>query len=439
MKIFTITLAAGNGTRMKSSTPKPLHKIAGMTLLNWSVRCFDGLNVEKKILVASEDLIVKDSSLNDRFSIVIQNEKLGTGHAVKICRDLIDEKSDIVIINYGDTPFVKSETIQNMISKLQSCDCVFLGFKTSDISNKYGRFIINQDQLIDIVEFKDASDSIREIDLCNSGIVAIKTSILLDNIDKIDNKNAACEYYLTDLVKILKNSNKIISFVKCDESEVMGVNSRSDLAMAESAFQDSQRDRFMNEGVTMRDPKTVFFSHDTVISNDVEIEPFVFFGQGVSIKSGSKILANSYLGNVVIGENCSIGPFARLRGNSKIEDSVVIGNFVEVKGSKIGKKSKAKHLAYIGDVDIGVGVNFGAGSVVANYDGFKKYRSVIGDWVIVGVNSSIISPLTIGSKSIIAAGSVITKNIDENELAISRTDQRNSVGGAERFRNKKSG
>lgn len=439
MKISTITLAAGNGTRMKSSTPKPLHKIAGMTILNWSVRCFDGLNVEKKILVASEDLIAKDSSLNDRFSIVIQNEKLGTGHAVKICRDLIDEKSDIVIINYGDTPFVKSETIQNMISKLQSCDCVFLGFKTSDISNKYGRFIINQDQLIDIVEFKDASDSIREIDLCNSGIVAIKTSVLLDNIDKIDNKNAACEYYLTDLVKILKNSNKIISFVKCDESEVMGVNSRSDLAMAESAFQDSQRDRFMNEGVTMRDPKTVFFSHDTVISNDVEIEPFVFFGQGVSIKSGSKIFANSYLENVLIGKNCSIGPFARLRSNSNIEDSAVIANFVEVKGSKIGAKSKVKHLAYIGDVDIGVGVNFGAGSVVANYDGFKKYRSVIGDGVIVGVNSSIISPLIIGSKSIIAAGSVITKNIDENELAISRTDQRNSVGGAERFRNKKSG
>ena len=439
MKISTITLAAGNGTRMKSSTPKPLHKIAGMTILNWSVRCFDGLNVEKKILVASEDLIAKDSSLNDRFSIVIQNEKLGTGHAVKICRDLIDEKSDIVIINYGDTPFVKSETIQNMISKLQSCDCVFLGFKTSDISNKYGRFIINQDQLIDIVEFKDASDSIREIDLCNSGIVAIKTSVLLDNIDKIDNKNAACEYYLTDLVKILKNSNKIISFVKCDESEVMGVNSRSDLAMAESAFQDSQRDRFMNEGVTMRDPKTVFFSHDTVISNDVEIAPFVFFGQGVSIKSGSKIFANSYLENVLIGKNCSIGPFARLRSNSNIEDSAVIGNFVEVKGSKIGAKSKVKHLAYIGDVDIGVGVNFGAGSVVANYDGFKKYRSVIGDGVIVGVNSSIISPLIIGSKSIIAAGSVITKNIDENELAISRTDQRNSVGGAERFRNKKSG
>jgi bifunctional UDP-N-acetylglucosamine pyrophosphorylase / glucosamine-1-phosphate N-acetyltransferase len=439
MKIFTITLAAGNGTRMKSSTPKPLHKIAGMTLLDWSLRCFEELSIEKKILVASEDLIVKDSSLNDRFSIVIQNEKLGTGHAVKICRDLIDEKSDIVIINYGDTPFVKSETIQNMISKLQSCDCVFLGFKTSDISNKYGRFIINQDQLIDIVEFKDASDSIREIDLCNSGIVAIKTSVLLDNIDKIDNKNAACEYYLTDLVKILKNSNKIISFVKCDESEVMGVNSRSDLAMAESAFQDSQRDRFMNEGVTMRDPKTVFFSHDTVIQSDVEIEPFVVFGAGVSIESGSRILANSYLENVVIGENCSIGPFARLRGNSNIGDFVVIGNFVEVKGSKIGKKSKAKHLAYIGDSEIGCNVNFGAGSVIANCDGFKKHTSVIGDGVSVGSNSVIISPLKIGARSIIAAGSVVTKNIDENELAISRTDQRNSVGGAERFRNKKSG
>jgi bifunctional UDP-N-acetylglucosamine pyrophosphorylase/glucosamine-1-phosphate N-acetyltransferase len=436
MKIFTITLAAGNGTRMKSSTPKPLHKIAGMTILNWSVRCFDGLNVEKKILVASEDLIAKDSSLNDRFSIVIQNEKLGTGHAVKICRDLIDEKSDIVIINYGDTPFVKSETIQNMISKLQSCDCVFLGFKTSDISNKYGRFIINQDQLIDIVEFKDASDSIREIDLCNSGIVAIKTSVLLDNIDKIDNKNAACEYYLTDLVKILKNSNKIISFVKCDDSEVLGVNSRSDLAMSESAFQDSQRDRFMNEGVTMRDPKTVFFSHDTVISNDVEIEPFVFFGQGVSIKSGSKIFANSYLENVLIGKNCSIGPFARLRSNSNIEDSAVIGNFVEVKGSTISKNAKAKHLSYIGDATVGEGANIGAGTITCNYNGFEKFKTHIGKNVMIGANSTLVAPVMISDGAYIAAGSVITEDVGPNNLAISRTQQQEKNAWALSFRAK---
>jgi len=406
--------------------------------LDWSIRCFEGLDIESKILIASDDLLEKDSSLENRFKVVIQNEKLGTGHAVMIARDFIDKKSDIVIINYGDTPFVKNETIRNMIARLEGCDCVFLGFRTGEISNKYGRFIVENDALIDIIEFKDACEDVRNIDLCNSGIVAIKTSALLENIDKIDNKNAACEYYLTDLVKILKKSNKITKFTQCDESEVMGVNSRADLAVAENEFQNSKRIEFMNNGVTMIDPKTVFFSHDTEIACDVEIEPFVFFGSGVSVGSGSKILANSYLENVKIRENCSIGPFARLRGGSIIENSVSIGNFVEVKGSKLGSKTKAKHLAYIGDVDAGSEVNFGAGSIVVNYDGFKKHRSVIGDGAFIGSNSSVISPLTIGQNSIIAAGSVVARGVDDDDLAISRSEQKNISNGARRYRGKKS-
>ncbi len=436
MKINSITLAAGNGTRMKSSIAKPLHEIGNLSLLRHSMGCFSELNLAKKILVASEDLLLQDREIEKDFTVVIQKEKLGTGHAIMCCKNELESDS-ICIINYADTPFVKKETILKMLDAIKTCDCVFLGFKTSDVSNKYGRLIVKNDELLDIIEYKDASDEIRKQDLCNSGIIAIKSNVLRDNIDKITNNNASGEFYLTDIVKIIGKGGFKSKFVMCEEDEVMGVNSRLDLANAEKYFQKMMQKYHMENGVTLQNPDSIYFSHDTKIANDVTLEPNVYFSEGVEIDSGCCILASSYLSDVTIGKNCTVGPFARIRGVSEIGDNSIVGNFVEIKNTKLKNDVKAKHLTYLGDVEIDKNTNIGAGTIFANYDGFSKFSSKIGKNVSIGINSSLISPIEIGDGAIIAAGSIIVKNIEENSIAIARAEQRNIANAAERYRQKR--
>lgn len=436
MNINTITLAAGNGTRMKSLKPKPLHKIGNLELIFHSIKCFLGLHISKKILVASDELINFNKNLLCDFDVSIQKNKLGTGHAVLSCIEKI-QKNSIVIINYADTPFVKKETIEKMIQKISTCDCVFLGFKTGNILNKYGRLILKDEELVEIIEYKDAGEDIKNIDLCNSGIIAIKSDVLIENISKIDNKNASNEYYLTDIVKIIKSNGMKSKIVICDENEVMGVNSRVDLSIAERYFQQNEQTKHMINGVTIQNPDSVYFSHDTKIENDVEIEPNVYFGTGVDIKSGARILAGSYLCDVKIENNCQIGPYARIRGGSEIMEKAIIGNFCEVRSSKIGKSVKAKHLSYIGMAEIGENSNIGAGTVFGNYDGFSKFESKLGRGVFTGVNSSIISPVDIGDGAFIGAGSVITKSVESDAIAIERCEQVNIQNAAKRYREKR--
>jgi len=440
--IKSITLAAGNGTRMKSSTPKPLHKIAGISILDLSCKCLEGLSKEK-ILIGSDDLIKCDPSLSNKFTVVIQENKLGTGHAVLQCMDKIQDNINI-IINYGDTPFVKPETIQKMIEKLQNFDCIFLGFDVSDITQKYGRFIVypehttGYNRLIDIVEYKDADENIKKTSLCNSGIVVVKSEILKKSIMKVTNNNIAKEYYLTDIVKIINASGGQCGYIKCHEFEVMGVNSRIDLSDAENYYQKILRNKHMENGVTLLNPKSVYFSHDTVIKGDVVIEDNIHFGLGVTVQGGTLIKSFSYLENCKIGNNCIIGPFARIRPNTELQNNVHIGNFVEVKNSQINEGTKINHLSYIGDAKIGETTNIGAGTITANYDGFEKHQTIIGKNVSIGAGTLIVAPSKIGDGAMTAAGSVVTaKEVQENSLCISRPEERIIPGYAERYRKKK--
>ncbi|WP_161982806.1 bifunctional UDP-N-acetylglucosamine diphosphorylase/glucosamine-1-phosphate N-acetyltransferase GlmU [Candidatus Deianiraea vastatrix] len=430
---ISITLAAGNGTRMRSKMPKPLHKIAGISLLDSSCKCVD--MAVKKILVASNDLIFFDKTLENRFEIVIQKEKLGTGHAVLSCIDKIPDSVNVVI-NYGDTPFVKPETVEKMLAKISDFDCVFLGFEVKDINQKYGRLITDGEKLKEIVEYKDANPAQKAITLCNSGIIAVKSDILKKALVKIENKNASGEYYLTDIAKIINQDNGKCSFVKCEESEVMGINSRVELAEAEKFYQKILRNKHMEAGVTLINPKTVYFSHDTKIEQDVVIEENVHIGLNVEIHEGVLIKAFSYLENCKIGKNCIIGPFARIRPGTTLDENVRIGNFVEVKNSQIGNNTKINHLTYIGDSEIGENTNIGAGTITANHDGFKKQRTKIGKNCSIGIGTYTIAPIEIEDNAMTAAGSVITKNVSNGCLGIARQKQINIDGFVEKYKKK---
>ncbi len=448
LNIIPIILAAGKGTRMKSSTPKPLHKIGGLTMLEHVIKSASKLgNLSSgAVVVSNESQNAIDGILQNynNYTSIIQTEQLGTGHAVKTVIDNMIgiNKDSIALIMYADTPLIKAESLEEMINQIthQGKIGAFLTFNTSDLSNKYGRIILDDNNNItEIIEYKDANDDIRSKSLCNSGIIAIKMGELTHLISKLDNKNAASEYYLTDICKI-NHIQKLgnIASILCDETDTMGVNSRYELSLVEAEFQKRKRIDAMNNGVTMIDPNSIYFSYDTKIENDVTIEPNVIFKENVIIESGANILANSYLDNCKIKSGASIGPFARIRAGTIISENASIGNFVEVKKSKIGSKTKIMHLSYIGDSNVGEKTNIGAGTITCNYDGFKKYNTNIGSGTFIGSNSIIISPINIGNNAIIAANSTITKDVMDDEIAISRTEQRNIKDGAKRFRAKKS-
>jgi len=419
--IVSITLAAGNGTRMKSSIPKPLHMIANRAILDFACDCLDGIKIHKKILIASEDLM--KYSLEDKFdSIILQKDKFGTAHAVMCAKKNI-KKDDIIIINYGDTPFVKNETIKAMLAKTKKYDCVFLGFDVSDVSKKYGRMQTKGDIITKIIEYKDANEKERNNVFCNSGIVVIKGNVLLKCLEMINNNNVSKEYYLTDIVSIGSKMGYKFSYYLTKESEVMGINSRVELLEAEEHFQRTLRQKNLENGVTLLS-KNVYFSYDTIIANDVIIENNVHFGKNVIIHSNVTIKSFSYLEGCKIKSHCNIGPFARIRNGTIIEEYAKIGNFVEIKNANIKQAAKINHLSYIGDAEIGEETNIGAGTITCNYDGYNKHRTKIGKNVLIGSNTCLIAPLKIDDNAIIGAGSVITKSIPKNAISLSRPDQK---------------
>ncbi len=436
-KITLVTLAAGNGTRMKSKTPKPLHKIAGKTMLEHSFNCVSSLSIAKKIIVASEDLVENSGDILDNFTVVIQQEKLGTGHAVMQCLSEILSDS-IVVISYGDTPFVRPETIENMVEKARNgWDIVVLGSTVSDVSQKYGRLVMNGENLLEIIEYKDADEKTRASAFCNSGMIVAKSDVLISALERVVPKNVSKEYYLTDIVKIAVNMGKKATCSVCEEGEVMGVNSRIDLAAAEKYYQKILRKKHMENGVTMLNPKTVYFSWDTILENDITLEGNIHFGTGVFVKNGSIIKAFSHLERCEVGADCVVGPFARIRPNSRLENSVHIGNFVEIKASNLESGVKIGHLSYIGDASVGENTNIGAGTITCNYDGFEKHKTTIGAGVFVGSNTCFIAPIEVKNNVITAAGSVISKDVPENSIAIARAEQKNIENGAQRFRSRR--
>lgn len=423
MSINFVILSAGLGSRMKSSTPKFFQKIADKPIIRYVIDSCKSISDHRIIAVTNDAL--KDHEFFSDIKTAVQKSPLGTADAVKSAIPFLNDDSEYTIIMYSDMPLIETRHIESLIS--DESDVSFIAMKIpDDLSNMpYGRVITDDlGNFQKIVEFKDATDSEKNCKFANSGIYKIKTDLLKNFITQVKKNEKSEEFYLTDIISILKDNGFKISVINSEEYwPFHGINTMQDLANAEEIVQNNLRDKFMQNGVKLLDPKSVYFSTDTFIDNDVVIEQNVVLKSSVKVHKGSTIKAFSYLEDCEIMENSSVGPFARIRGNAKLSQNSDIGNFVEIKGSTIGIGSKVKHLSYIGDATVGIKSNIGAGTITCNYDGVKKHKTHLGDNVFVGSNCSLIAPVSIGSGSIIAAGSVITKNVPENSLAISRTIQ----------------
>lgn len=403
-------------------------------MLSWTTALARSVGVTKCVCVvgeANQDVRAEAESLG--LDIAIQEPQLGTAHAVLAAKEALSDFYGNVAVLYADTPLIETETVEQVFESLKTgSDVVVLGFEP-DEPGAYGRLITQGDELLAIVEAKEATPEQLAVRLCNSGVMAASREDMFAALDKVDNKNAKGEYYLTDIIEIMRDSGKTARAVSASQTEVMGVNSRPDLALAEAAFQNRMRERAMAAGVTLRDPATTFFSYDTEVENDAEIGANVVFGPGVSIAKHAVIHPFCHLEGAKIGEGAQIGPFARLRPGTEMGANSKAGNFVETKKAKIGKGSKINHLSYIGDAEVGQGANIGAGTITCNYDGYFKHTTVIGDRAFVGTNSSLVAPVKIGKGAYLGSGGVITKDVPEGALAVARAEQVNKEGWADRY------
>lgn len=431
MSIALIILAAGQGTRMNSDLPKVLHKLAGAPLLWHALKTGTQIGADKTVIVVGHggDLVEKSAvAFDPNVEIVWQNEQNGTGHAVQQAASALDGFDGDAVILYGDTPFIQPETLETMLAaRKDGAAITVLGFNT-DIPGGYGRLITDGVSLDAIVEAKDATDEQRAVTLCNSGVICAPAPLLFDLLSGLDTDNASGELYLTDIVALARERDLPCRAIICDESETLGVNSRVDLAAAEAAFQTRARALAMENGVTMAAPETVYFSYDTTLGRDVNIEPNVYFGPGVTVENTAEIRAFSHLEGCHISTGCIVGPYARLRPGAELAGGVKIGNFVEIKAAQIETGAKVNHLTYVGDARVGEGTNIGAGTIFCNYDGVNKHHTDIGKRVFIGSNSALVAPITIADDAFIATGTVVTENVDTGDMAIARPRQINKKG-----------
>lgn len=435
-----IILAAGKGTRMKSQLPKVLHEVAGLPMVGHVTQLALDLDCAPICVVTGPgmDNVAKAAcDIGGDLDVATQREQLGTAHAVLAAKPVLGQLDGNVIVLYGDTPLLTKETAAAVLDALDSDPRVavaVLGFIPDD-AGAYGRLVLGDDGTLErIVEAKEANEEELAIELCNSGVMAIRGHVAWSLLEKVKNTNAKGEYYLTDVVEIARAAGHLALVVEGDADEVLGVNSRAELATAEAIFQFRARQKFMADGVTLIDPDSVYFAADTQIANDVLIEPNVFFGPGVSIASGAHIKAFSHIEGASIGRDSVVGPFARLRPGTTLGADVKVGNFVEIKKGEIADGAKISHLSYIGDAKVGAEANIGAGTITCNYDGYNKYETVIGRDVFVGSNTALVAPVTIGDGAMIAAGSVITQNVAADALGIARGTQAEKPGRAKEFR-----
>ena len=435
-----IILAAGQGTRMRSSLPKVLHHVGGRAMVDWSIDLARRVGCEKIIVVCSPGgQAVQDhiAATLGSDAIAIQDPPLGTGHAVLAAKQALAGYDGDLVVLYGDTPLIPIDAVEALFHELDAGAAVgVLGFDAVD-PGAYGRLVVDDRNNLDaIVEAKEATPTQLAIRFCNSGVMAASAATMFGLLDKVTNDNAKGEYYLTDIVGLARDAGQRCRAVACDEADVLGVNSRVELAQAERAFQTKKRHAFLSSGVTMTAPETVFFSYDTDIENDVILEPGVVFAPGVHVRTGARVRAFSHLEGAYVAENCEIGPYVRLRPGTVLERGVKIGNFVEVKKTRMGVGAKANHLSYLGDGDVGAGANIGAGTIFCNYDGFLKYQTTIGEGAFVGSNSSLVAPVTVGAGAYVGSGSVITKDVDPEGLAVARGRQIQKPGWATAFRDR---
>ncbi|WP_299140520.1 bifunctional UDP-N-acetylglucosamine diphosphorylase/glucosamine-1-phosphate N-acetyltransferase GlmU [uncultured Tateyamaria sp.] len=433
MKTALIILAAGKGTRMNSDLPKVLHPIAGAPMLHHAMRAGDILDPEHTVIVAgygAEAVTTSVASIDPGAQVVLQEEQLGTAHAAAQARDALAGFDGRAIVLFGDTPFVRPETLQELTAS--PADVTVLGFEAADPA-RYGRLVMNGTQLERIVEFKDATPSEREITLCNSGVLAAPAPLLFDLIDAVGNNNAQNEYYLTELPRLARARGLSVAVTRCNEAETLGINSRAELAAADAQFQTRARAQLMDDGVTLVAPDTVYLSLDTIIGRDALIEPNVVFGPGVTVESGATVRAFSHLEGCHVSRGATVGPYARLRPGTELAEDVRIGNFVEIKQATIAAGAKVNHLSYVGDATVGPASNIGAGTITCNYDGVMKHRTEIGARAFIGSNTMLVAPLTVGDDAMTGSGSVITSDVEDGALAIARAPQVEKPGMARKL------
>jgi len=434
--IAAIVLAAGKGTRMKSDLHKVLHPVAGRPMIEHLLASLAQLEPERTVVVVGDGRDQLEKALGGCVELAVQEPQLGTGHAVQQAEAALEGFSGDVLILYGDVPFVSAETMRTMIERLNGADApvaVVLGFEPAD-SLQYGRVIARDGRIEKMVEHKDASAEERACTLCNSGLMAVRAEELFGLLRRVRNENAQGEYYLPDIVNLaLEGGRSCAVVVAADPDEVAGINSRAELAEAEGRWQARRRAQAMAEGATLTAPDTVFFSWDTKLGRDVTIEPNVIFGPGVSVADKATIRAFCHIAGATLAGGVEIGPFARLRPGAVLEEGSKVGNFVEMKKAVLGKGAKANHLTYLGDAEIGAGANIGAGTITCNYDGYFKYKTVIGERAFIGSNSALIAPIRIGADAIVAAGSAVSRDVDAGEMRMVRGEQLVKPGWADRF------
>lgn len=427
---------------MKSDIPKVLHPLAGRPLVAHALAAAETLGPSRCVVVVGPDMADVAAAVAP-WPTVLQERQNGTADAVRVARDALDgfsEGSDraSILVLYGDTPLIGPPTLQRMLdARADGAQLVVLGFRPDDPA-EYGRLVLDDAGALQaIVEYRDASKAQRAIRLCNSGVMAISAGQLWGLLDRVGNDNAKGEFYLTDIVGLARADGLACAVVEGDPEEVLGVNSRADLAAAEAVWQRARRLRAMDDGATLTDPETVWFSHDTVLGRDVVIGPSVFFGPGVSVADGAEVRPFCHLEGVTIGAGASVGPFARLRPGARIEAGARVGNFVEVKNAVLGPGAKANHLSYVGDAVVGAAANIGAGTITCNYDGYLKHRTTIGDGAFIGSNTALVAPVSVGKGAIVGAGSTITRDVPDDALAVTRPRQTVLDGAAAAYRERK--
>ncbi|WP_294393287.1 bifunctional UDP-N-acetylglucosamine diphosphorylase/glucosamine-1-phosphate N-acetyltransferase GlmU [uncultured Sphingomonas sp.] len=435
--IAAIILAAGKGTRMKSALHKVLHPVAGRPMLGHLLDAVNGLGVRDTVVVTgAERAQVEEFVAPLGVKLAVQDPQLGTAHAVLQARGALSGFDGDVLILYGDVPLVSGATMGRMIARLHEPDApavVVLGFRPEAMLS-YGRIVAEHGRIAKMVEHKDASEAERAVTLCNSGLMAVRAADLWPLLDRVGNDNAAGEHYLPDIVMLALADDRHAAVIETDPAEVAGVNSRAELAAVEAQWQAERRRRAMADGATLTAPETVWFAWDTEIGRDVTIGANVVFGPGVSIAEDVTIHAFSHVEGARVERGAVVGPFTRLRPGAEVGEGAHVGNFVELKKTRLGAGAKANHLTYLGDAEVGAGSNIGAGTITCNYDGYGKHPTRIGEGAFIGSNSALVAPVTIGDGAMIAAGSVVTRDVAADALGIARAAQQEKPGWAARFR-----
>ena len=431
--VALIVLAAGQGSRMQSDLPKVLHRLGGVPLVGHALATGRLLEPETVVVVAghgAEQVRKAVGKLDPEARIALQEEQLGTAHAVRQALPLLEGFEGRVLVLYGDTPFIAEETLGMLAS--HPSDVIVLGFEAAD-PGRYGRLVTGPEGLERIVEYKDADEATRAIRLVNSGVLAADAATLREILPQIGNRNAAGEYYLTDLPALARAAGLRVDVVTCDESETLGINTRTELAGAEAAFQARARAQALEDGVTLSDPATVWFALDTCIGRDAVIGQNVVFGPGVTVEIGAEILPFCHLEGCHVSAGATVGPFARLRPGAELGGDVHVGNFVEIKNSVLDEGVKVGHLTYLGDAHVGEATNIGAGTITCNYDGVGKHRTEIGAHAFIGSDTMLVAPVKVGARAMTGSGSVITEDVPDDALALGRAKQVTKPGLATRL------